>query len=55
MLAKFSICDLQETSVFIKQIYILVRLSYTFQEPLLLLLLLLMMLMIVILMVLCLV
>jgi len=34
MLAKSSICDLQENSFFNKQIYVRVRLSRTFQEPL---------------------
>jgi hypothetical protein len=52
MLVKFSICDLQETSVFIKQIYIRVRLSHTYPEPLMMMM---MMMMIVVLMVLCLV
>jgi len=31
MLAKISICDLQKTSFFIKQIYVRVRLPRTFQ------------------------
>jgi len=37
MLAKFSICDLQETSFFNKQIYVRVRHFRTFQELLMML------------------
>jgi hypothetical protein len=51
MLAKVRICGLQVTSVFIKQIYVRVRLSHTFQGPLMMMMM--MMMMIVVLIAMC--